>query len=718
MNAPMKKYLPLLVAALPLYGQLPAASAARAKPPAAAPVRSPAAIAPRDLKFPPLKPVPVPKVEVLQLSNGMKVFLMEDHELPVIAGNALVKTGGRFDPPEQTGLAALAGTVMRTGGTKAKTGEQLDAQLEGMAATVECAIGEQSAALNFFALKDSAAAVLEAFRDVMVAPEFRQEKIDLAKAQMRNAVARRNDDLRALALREFSQTVYGRETPFGRRPEYATINRIGRSDLQAFHKRYFFPANVRLAVRGDFAVAEMKAQLEKLFAGWTEQQPPVPDFPKPTAGPAPGVYLAEKRDAVRAAFAIGHLAGDLRDKDYPALLIASSILGTGSQSRMAQRLRTNSGVTEVSTAWSADFDSPGLFRISAGLRSGDTDTIKAVLDEVAQLRSSDILDEEIKTAKDAALNGLVFAFDTKAKILSRLLAYDYYGYPGDFLEQMQKGIAAVTKADVKRVIRERIDPSQFTIVAAGGPADFPGVETLGRPIFKIDLTIPDPKVEIARQDESSLEKGRWLLARVQQAVGGVEKLVAVKDTTLIAEFQLAQAAGGLLVTETDRWLAPSYFRQESQIPKQGRIVAYFDGRSGSIGTPNGSGALTGSQLRQVRGDLFRLYIPLLLSDRIGGRIVNAIDDVTVEISNTSGDVARLVLDPENGMPVRVLYDTVLAASPQISVEETFADFREVAGIRIPFAHTIRQSGQSFADVKLIDFQVNKGLKVEELKKLQ
>jgi zinc protease len=731
----MRKYLALLAAALPLFAQLPEfgvpvsrakpPAAAQAKPPAAgpakpapAPVRTPSAIAPKDLKFPALRPVSAPPVQVFQLANGMKIFLMEDRELPVVAGTAMVKTGGRFDPPEQIGLAALAGIVMRTGGTKTRTVEQLDTLLEARAATVDCTIGDQSAILNFFSLKERATEVLEAFRDVMTSPEFRQEKVDLAKAQVRNAIARRNDDLRALAQGEFSQTIYGKDTTYGRRVEYATISRIGRAQLQAFHKRYFFPANVRLAVRGDFAAAEMKTLLEKTFAGWTETQPPVPDFPKVTAGPAPGIYLAEKKDAHQAFFAIGHLASELRDKDYPALVLAASILGTGGQSRLAQRMRTRPVVNEISALWAGEYDAPGLFRISGVLRSGDTDAIKEVLDEFEHMRSAAIQEEELKAAKDAALNSLVFAFDTKAKVLNRLLTYDYYGYPNDFLEQSQKAIAAVTKADVERVLRERIDPARFTIVAVGGRSDFPGIDRLGRPVIPIDLTIPDPKVEVTRQDENSLEKGKQMLARAQAAAGGVDKLLEVKDTTLIADFKLSPAAGGMQVTETDRWLAPSYFRQESQIPKQGRIVAFFDGKSGTISTPTGSGILSGSQLRQVRGDLFRLYIPLLLSDRTAGKTVNAIDDSTIEISDVDGNVARLVLDAESGLPSQVLYDTVPSVGLAISADETFSDFREIAGIRFPFAYTIRQSGQKFADVTVTDFQVNKGLKLEDLRRRQ
>ena len=102
---------------------------------------------------------------------------------------------------------------------------------------------------------------------------------------------------------------------------------------------------------------------------------------------------------------------------------------------------------------------------------------------------------------------------------------------------------------------------------------------------KIDLTISQPKAEATRTDENSRAKGKRILERAQAAVGGAEKLAAIKDTMQISDYKLSAAAGGRQLTETDRWIAPSYFRQESQFPKQGRIVAFFDGKTGRIGAP-------------------------------------------------------------------------------------------------------------------------------------
>jgi hypothetical protein len=171
----------------------------------------------------------------------------------------------------------------------------------------------------------------------------------------------------------------------------------------------------------------------------------------------------------------------------------------------------------------------------------------------------------------------------------------------------------------------------------------------------------------------------------------------------------------MLVKETDRWMGPSYFRQESQLPT-GKITAYTDGKSGWIATPRGAGPLAGAQLKQVQGDLFRLYFRLLNSDRIPGRSVNAIDEHTLEISDDQGQAVKVIFNERTGLPEKVQYEVVQAAGAPITVEDDFSDFRDYAGLKIPFHIEILQGGQKFAAVTVTDVKMNSGFKLEELEK--
>src|SRR5580704_1690160 len=491
----------------------------------------------KDLKYPPLPQVKIPEPTSVTLPNGMRVFLLEDHELPLIHGLALIHTGNLFDPPDKKGLSEFTAEVLRSGGTKAKTGDQIDEELENMAASVEANMDETSASMSFSALKENDDTVLRLFKDVLTAPEFRQDKLELAITQTRSGIARRNDDANAIPDRELMRIIYGPKTPYGWQVEYEDLDHIHRDDLVKFYQRYYFPKNIMLAVYGDFKIPEMKEKLEKLFADWAVEQPPVPKFPEVTAKPAPGIYLGEKSDVTQTFFAMGELGGTLREKDYAALQVAATILGQGFSSRLMSQIRTKLGYAyDIGAQWAANWDHPGTFQITGSTKSqSSTETLQAARVELDKMRSTEVTQRELDEAKEGVLNSFVFFFDSPAKTLNRVMRYEYFGYPKDFLFQYQKAISAVTRADVLRVAKERFLPQNLAIVAVGNPKEFgKPLATLGK-VNAIDLTIPEPKPESGKPDAAALERGRMLLQRAQQAMGGADKIAAIKDVTQFAE---------------------------------------------------------------------------------------------------------------------------------------------------------------------------------------
>ena len=166
-------------------------------------------------RFPPLREIDIPEVVSHTLSNGMELYLLEDHALPIVRGFASVRTGNLFDPPKKIALAGITGQVLRLGGTVSRTGPEIDEELESMAASVETSIGETSGSANFWTLKENIDRVLVIYADVLMNPAFRQDKIDLIKQQVRSGIARRNDNPGSIASREFTNLVYGRQTPYG-----------------------------------------------------------------------------------------------------------------------------------------------------------------------------------------------------------------------------------------------------------------------------------------------------------------------------------------------------------------------------------------------------------------------------------------------------------------------------------------------------------------------
>jgi zinc protease len=669
----------------------------------------------KDLKYPPLREIQIPKVEESTLPNGLRIYLLENHELPLIRGLALVRTGNLFDAADKIGLAGTAGALIRSGGTTAKTGDQLDEELENIAASVESSIGESYGSVSFSTLKERTDEVLAAFHDVLTTPAFREDKLELIKTQTRSGIARRNDDAHGISQREFAELIYGSRTPYAWREEYATIDNIKRDDVVKFYQRYYFPANVILAVQGDFSAPEMKAKLEKLFASWNVTQQPVPPFPAVDPKVSqPGIHLAVKTDVTQTNLVLGHLGGELKDKDYPALEVMSDILGGGFQSRLFEKVRSKLGYAyDVSASWGADYDHPGLFEISSSTKSASTtDTLKAINAEVERIRTQEVTAEELESAKQTVLNGFIFNFDTPSKTLNRLLTYRYYGYPDDFIFQYQKAVRDVTRADILRVAKQYMDPAKFVIVAVGNPKDFgTPLASLG-PVSDIDLTITPPKrAPAAAAAGPPQPKGAALLAKMAAAAGGEAKLAAVKDITEKAELNLDAGAGGLKASQTESWISSGHYREESVLPF-GKVIVYSDGKTGWVSSPQGVMPIPDAERKQVSFEMFRMWFPLLAGAADPNRTIQDEANGAIRISDKSGNSLLLTIDPATGLPMSENYSE--AGSNGQDVMETYGDWQETNGVKLPHKITITQNGKHFADVKVTSVMIDQGLTPEQL----
>jgi zinc protease len=708
----------LLIVALPCVAQQTAPKPAAPSVPASY----------KSIRFAPLRQVQIPKVEETTLPNGMKVYLLENHELPTVRGLALIRTGNLFDPADKVGLATVTGELIRSGGTPAKSGDQIDEELENIAASVESQIGENLASVSFNTLKERTAEVLSTFHDVLTNPAFRQDKLELTRSQLHGSIQRRNDDAHGIAQREYSDAVYGPNTPYGWRLEHATVDNIKREDVEAFYKRYYFPANVIVAVNGDFSAPEMKATLEKLFADWTVKQPPVPAFPKVNSQPKPGIRLAVKTDVTQTSFSLGHLGGVLSDKDYPALEVMADILGGGFQSRLFQKVRTQLGYAyEINAFWGAGYDHPGLFEISGSTKAASTtETLKAIEGELTRIRTQEVTEEELQSAKDTVVNGFVFNFDTPAKTLNRVLTYRYFGYPDDFIFQYQKAVQQVTRADILRVAKQYIDPSKFVTVAVGNPKDFKTPLTSMGPVTNIDLTIPAPAKSAPRSSADGVQatpaaaavtppspqaaaNGKGLLAKVVEALGGEAKLASVKDMTQKADLTLA-GAGGLRASQTEIWVAPSNYREEDVLPF-GKVITWSDGSTGWMSTPQGVGPIPAQEQAQIGFEMFRKWFPLALSGRDPDRTV-AEKGGGLVIGDKNGNSVEIALDPATSLPASETY--MQPGAPNNTIVETFTDWQESSGVKLPRKVTITQNGKHFADIHVTSVALNQGVTKDQI----
>ena len=234
------------------------------------------------IKIPELNEIRMPEYTRVELDNGMILFLAEDHELPLIQLSASVDVGSIYEPVDKIGLASMTGSVMRTGGTVNKSGDDIDELVEARGLAVETFIGQTSGGAYLSAMSEDLDLGLELLADILMNPAFPEDKIKLAKEEQKAGISRRNDQPMQIAQREAMKAVYGEDHPLARHPEYDTVAAVTRDDMLAFHADWFGPDRIYLVVIGDFESSAMVEKIEAAFAGWTptnKDLPPDPEIP-------------------------------------------------------------------------------------------------------------------------------------------------------------------------------------------------------------------------------------------------------------------------------------------------------------------------------------------------------------------------------------------------------------------------------------------------------
>lgn len=448
----------------------------------------------KQIPIPPLHPFNPQQPRRVELPNGMVIFLQEDHELPLINGVIRIRGGGRDIPATKLGMGFIYSASWRTGGTSSKTGDELDDFLESRAARVETSAASDSMFLSWSSLKNDFDQVWPVVIDLLQHPEFRQDKIDLAKRQIMSAISRRNDEVGQIAQRESNKLAYGSNSPYARTAEYSTVAAVARQDLLDWHKSTVFANNMMLGITGDFDAVEMERKLRDSLANWPKREP-FQSVKTEFHDPVPGTYLVEKDDVNQSEITMVDLGIERNNPDYYALEVMNELFGGGFSSRLFVNIRTKLGLAySVGGGVGTDFDHPGATRFSVGTKSSSTvAAIEALRKQINDLVQGGVKESEVKKAKDGILNSFIFEFDSKDRVLAARMGYEFYGYPADTLERYRAGVEKVTVADVERVAKKYVHPEKLAVLVVGNSKDFDKpLSTLGK-VTPIDITIPPPK---------------------------------------------------------------------------------------------------------------------------------------------------------------------------------------------------------------------------------
>ena len=652
----------------------------------------------------------------IELSNGLVIFLQEDHELPLIEGSARIRGGSSNEPAGKVGLVDIFGEVWRTGGTKMQTGDQLDDFLEVRAAKVETGGGSDSTTISLSCLKGDFDDVFKVFVDLLQNPEFRADKLDLAQKQADDSISRRNDEIAGIASRESSKLAYGANNPYAREPEYSTVAAIARQDLLDWHKTYVQPNRIILGISGDFDAGVMEAKLRAAFEAW----PKGPTLPKDEIqfqSAKPGYYLIPKEDVNQSSIHMVTLGTTRSNPDYYAIAIFNEAFGGGFSSRLFNDVRTKRGLAyDVGGGIGTNFGHPGILQFVVGTKSQSTiESIQALDEDIDNLAKQPITDNEIKQAKDAILNAFIFRLDSPDKVMAERMTYEFYGYPPDWLDKFPAEIQKVTAADVNRVASKYVHRDQLAVLVVGNTKQFDKpLSSLG-PVKEIDITIPSPpgaKEEESAKPTASNAEGKALAAKVVAAMGGDAKLAAIKSVKATVTLTQKTPQGDVPLQMETVIVYPDHLHAEMQTPG-GTMDIVVTPDAAFMAVPGGGmrdfpASQKAETLEQIKRD--PIFIASHWKDpnvffRAGG--TEKVGDVEARIVdvNAAGASIRWFVDPQSGHILKETYRTLNQGGP-VQGETDLDNWKSVNGLTVPFLRKNKQNGEDSSSAEYTALEFN------------
>lgn len=420
--------------------------------------------------FKPLEPV------THQLSNGMEVFCIEDHEFPTAQLFLYIRGGSVYDPKEKEGLASIAMQTIRLGGVggdKPRSPDSVEQTLEFVGASLEMGSSAEYYSASLTLMKKDLGTGLDLLFDLLRKPALDSGRFQIVKVKAQEGLAREKEDPLMLGYREYPRMVYGEDNPWGRRPAPKSVRQITREDVKKFHRESIHPDRMILAASGDFSAQELVSEIEKRTGDWrssgAELIPPTPVEERFERG----VSLVARKGLTQTTILSGHLGARRENPDKFPILVMNFVLGGGGalSSRLGDTIRTSAG--KAYAVWSdygfgKDY---GLFRAVAQTASENTGWVVLKMHQMIREMNENpnFTDEEIHRAKQAILTSLIFDFETRFSQVKEQAKFHLWSYPPNYLEIFQREIAKVSKSDLERVAKRYLHPDGLKTLLISDP---------------------------------------------------------------------------------------------------------------------------------------------------------------------------------------------------------------------------------------------------------
>ena len=424
----------------------------------------------------------LPRIQKRQLSNGLPVWIVELHEVPVAQVNLVVTSGSADDPAGKYGIASLTAAMLTEGAGSRSALEIADA-IDFLGADLNAGSAIDSSAVRLHVPVARLAAALPIMADVALRPTFPKDELERLRQQRLTTLLQSRDDASTIASLAFSHVLYGAGHRFGTATlgTSATIKVFSVDDLRAFYTAMFRPDNATLVVVGDVTPDSVLPMVEANFGGWKAPgtAPAHVTLPTPATRARREIYLVDKPGAPQSQIRIGRVGVARSTPDYFPLQVMNTILGGSFSSRLNMNLREEHGYTYGANS---SFDmrlQPGPFSAAAAVQTDKTsESLTEFFKELKAIQQT-VPADELTRAKNYVSLRFPAGFETTGDISRRLEDARVYRLPDDYFSTYVPGIDAIRAADVQRVARTYVQPDTLAVVVVGDrKAVEPGLKAL------------------------------------------------------------------------------------------------------------------------------------------------------------------------------------------------------------------------------------------------
>jgi zinc protease len=415
-------------------------------------------------------PALTPVILKRQLSNGLPVWIVEQHELPVVQMSLQVLTGTDADPPGRFGIASLT-SAMLTEGAGSRSAVDIAGALDVLLANLSASSGVDSSSLQLYVPVGRLVDALPLMADVSQRPTFPKQELERLRQQRLGMLLSSRGDPDTIAALAFARGIYGpsHRNAAAQIGTADSIKALTPEDLKAFHKSAYRPANSTLIVVGDVAEDRVMPLLETHFGKWQPASAngvihePVQALQRPPRQ----LMLIDIPNAPQSRILIGGVGASNSMSDFFPIQVLNAVLrGRFSSGR-------NPTLRDYTTGVRSGFDmrkSARPFVISVAAQSDKTaESLSELINELTGMLKGIPADELARAKDDIALH-FPTSFEATGRISTRLQALEslvVYGLPDDYYSKYVPAIQAVGAVDVQRVAQQYIQPDHLTIVVVG-----------------------------------------------------------------------------------------------------------------------------------------------------------------------------------------------------------------------------------------------------------